>query len=321
MRAGPLIPPPGAHGGDGAKVAAALGLDPSEVLDLSATLNPFAPPIGELLARHLDAARRYPDHTPARDRLAAEIGIEPDHLVLTNGGAEAIALVAAELGSANIVDPEFSLWRRHLAKVDPTAGRVRSNPHSPSGQLAGHSEVAAAWDEAFYQMSAGAWTRGDADKGAYVTGSLTKLYACPGLRLGYVIAPGRAEAARLERARPAWSVNGLALGVLGDLLDRTDLVAWAAQLAEAREELAGIFARHGFEISCGAAPWVLVHGASALREQLARRGVVVRDCGSFGMEGTVRVSVTKEAGLERIDAALDGICGPRWPGGDERALG
>ena len=60
-----MIPTPGAHGGDGARVAAALGVDPAAVLDLSVSLYPVAPDVGELLVKHVDAARRYPDPTVA----------------------------------------------------------------------------------------------------------------------------------------------------------------------------------------------------------------------------------------------------------------
>ena len=49
------VPAPGAHGGDGAAVAAALGLAIEEVLDLSASMNPVAPDPVPVLSRHLRA--------------------------------------------------------------------------------------------------------------------------------------------------------------------------------------------------------------------------------------------------------------------------
>jgi histidinol-phosphate/aromatic aminotransferase/cobyric acid decarboxylase-like protein len=39
-------------------------------------------------------------------------------------------------------------------------------------------------------------------------------------------------------------------------------------------------------------------------ERLARRGVVVRDCASFGLDGHVRIAVPDGAGLARLDRAL-----------------
>jgi hypothetical protein len=64
------IPAPGAHGGDGGRVAAALGLAADEVLDLSMSLNPFAPDVAKLAARHVAALGRYPDVDTA-ERLVA----------------------------------------------------------------------------------------------------------------------------------------------------------------------------------------------------------------------------------------------------------
>src|SRR5581483_5682867 len=56
-----VVPPAGVHGGDGAAVAAALGVAAHEVLDLSASLNPVAPDPRPVVARHLDSLTRYPD--------------------------------------------------------------------------------------------------------------------------------------------------------------------------------------------------------------------------------------------------------------------
>ncbi|HUE07936.1 MAG TPA: hypothetical protein VMP41_10955, partial [Acidimicrobiales bacterium] len=93
----PSIPAAGAHGGDGPAVARALGLAPGELLDLSLSLNPLAPDPRPVVARHLDALRAYPDTTEATAALAKAMGVAADRLLLTNGGAEAIALLAAEV--------------------------------------------------------------------------------------------------------------------------------------------------------------------------------------------------------------------------------
>ena len=63
-------------------------------------------------------------------------------MLLTNGGAEAIALVAAELGRGWVDEPEFSLYRRHLPVLDPDGPAFRSDPHNPTGALAAPDEHA-----------------------------------------------------------------------------------------------------------------------------------------------------------------------------------
>ena len=290
-----MIPPPGPHGGDGARVAVALGL--ADVLDLSLSLNPMAPDVGPIVARHLTALRRYPDPEPATAALAATIGVDRDRLLLTNGGAEAIALVAAEVGG-RVEEPEFSLHPRGQGLL------WRSNPHNPSGALAPADAAAGVWDEAFWPLATGTWTRGDADAGSWVVGSLTKLLACPGLRVGYVLAPSAAEAQRVASRQPAWSVNGLAAAALPELLATVDLPAWSAGTARLRARLVEVLEGRGLRVLEGSvAPWVLVDEPD-LRARLAPRGVVVRDCTSFGLPRHARIAVPDEDGLARLEEAL-----------------
>jgi histidinol-phosphate/aromatic aminotransferase/cobyric acid decarboxylase-like protein len=294
--------PAGAHGGDGARLAHALGLAPDQVLDLSASLNPVVPDPVPVIAAHLGAVGRYPDAEGATAALAAAIGVAPEQLLLTNGGAEAIALVAGELGPGWVDEPDFSLYRRHLAGLDANGPRWRSNPHNPSGRLAPPGEAADVWDEAFWPLATGTWTRGDHAAGRVVLGSLTKLLACPGLRIGYVLA-GADLVERLAARQPRWAVNALACEALPDLLATVDLDSWAKEVARLRADLVHVLAAHGFDPQDTDANWVLVP-APGLRARLAAHGVLVRDCASFGLPGTVRIAVPSERNLQRLEAAL-----------------
>lgn len=301
------LPRAQSHGGDGLAIAAALGLDPASVLDLSASLNPFAPDVPALAASHLESLVAYPDDLPAAHLLAEAIGVDHDRFVLTNGGAEAIALVARHLGTGAIVDPEFSLYRRHLPVVDRNAGRWRSNPSNPLGKLAAAEDEALVWDEAFYPLATGTWTRGD-DR-AWRLGSLTKLWACAGLRLGYAIAPTPTDAEAIRALQPRWAINGLALALLPELLAQTDLSGWAKQVADLRATLASAIEDLGFSVSEGVANWVLLDEVDAplIRRQLATQGVIVRDCTNFGLPTTVRIALPLPADVDRVVSALASV--------------
>jgi histidinol-phosphate/aromatic aminotransferase/cobyric acid decarboxylase-like protein len=290
------VPPAQSHGGDGARVARALGLDPASILDLSQSLNPVAADSGPIVAAHLDALSRYPDPSTARDALADAMNVDPERLLLTNGGAEAISLVAQQLGGS-VVEPEFSLHPRGDGPL------WRSNPHSPTGLLAANSDRADVWDEAFYPLATGQWTKGDA--GVVVVGSLTKVLACPGLRIGYVLATPSFVATLRER-QPEWSLNGLAADSLPDLLSQLDLEHDAILIRGLRRQLVELLTTHGLCARPSDANWLLVD-APGLREALAPTGVVVRDCASFGLEGVARVAVPNESGLARLAEALETI--------------
>jgi histidinol-phosphate/aromatic aminotransferase/cobyric acid decarboxylase-like protein len=201
-------------------------------------------------------------------------------------------------------EPDFSLYARHLAERDRRGLRWRSNPHNPSGRLAGPDEAADVWDEAFYPLATGSWTRGDPN--AIVVGSLTKVFACPGLRVGYVRCPDRQLAEELRWRQPRWSVNGLACAVLPELLETADLGRWAAAVAALRLDLVERLRTAGLDAEPSDAAYVLVPRAPGLRSHLARRGVLVRDTASFGVPGGVRIAVPDPLGLERLDRALEG---------------
>jgi histidinol-phosphate/aromatic aminotransferase/cobyric acid decarboxylase-like protein len=259
--------------------------------------------VAELRRSGSQALTAYPDPAAATNQLAAAMGVDPDLLVLTNGGAEAIALVAAATGAGSVVDPEFALYRRHLARVEASAPRWRSNPSNPLGRLAAPGEAAGVWDEAFYPLATGRWTRGDA---SWRVGSLTKLWSCPGLRLGYAIAPDREAALRLRAAQPQWAVNGLALALLPVLLAGTDLPGWADRIGVLRRRFVAALGDLDLDVHDTDANWVLVD-RPGLRAALALHGLVVRDCASFGMPGVHRVAVPAPPVFDRVVAAFAAV--------------
>jgi histidinol-phosphate/aromatic aminotransferase/cobyric acid decarboxylase-like protein len=293
-------PAPGPHGGDGEQIARSIGLDPDSLLDLSASLNPLAPDVMTLAASHLGSLRRYPDATHARRLLAEAIGIEPERLLLTNGGAEAISLVGQLIGG-RVEEPEFSLHPRGT----PPAPLWRSNPHNPTGLLAGPEARADVWDEAFYPLATGEWSRHDRASLA-VVGSLTKLFACPGLRFGYVIA-GPDLITELEARQPQWAVGGLELALLPELLAGADLAGWSKEIAVLRAELSALLARRGLNPHPSDANFLLCHAPPGFRDKLLAQGIVVRDCTSFGLPDQVRIAVPDSEGIERLSAALDAL--------------
>jgi len=290
-----------AHGGNGARLAEQLGIDPASVLDLSASLCPVAPDPTPILQHHLEAVGRYPDPERATRVLAETMGVQPQHLLLTNGGSEAIALAGAVLGGT-VEEPDFSLYPRDGGPL------WRSNPNNPLGTLAPPAAAAGVWDEAFWPLATGTWTRGDHLRGAIVVGSLTKLLACPGLRLGYVLCADEALMLQIRRNQPEWSVNGLAAEALPDLLRPLDLPTWSARTSALRDQLVDVLRSHRLAVRAGHGPWVLVDRSGPLRAKLLTEGIVVRDCTSFGLGGTIRVAVPRPDQFGRLERALRHHC-------------
>lgn len=310
--------PLGPHGGDVLAVAQFLGVAAESILDLSASLNPYPPPIAELVSANLGALGRYSETKQTESTLADYLEVDAELVVVTNGGSEAIALVSQLCPSGWVEEPEFSLYRRHLQHLDPTSPRWRSNPHSPSGRLIDiptndhqafpNQELPRSiWDEAYWPMATGTWTSGIHQEGAVVLGSLTKIWASPGLRLGYIIAPTPDLAAKLRQLQPRWSVGALAAAVMRDALALTNLKTVAQRITEAKTQVSAALEERGLAVEAHEGPWVLVRKAPNWRTQLAHHKVLVRDCTSFGLPETIRVAIPSRTDLPRLLAAVDAI--------------
>lgn len=230
------------HGGDLASAARAFGLPAGSFLDFSASLNPYGPPPGlpEGLAACLDAVGRYPDPAAreARQHLAPWLGVAPEHLVLTNGGAEAIYLAARFWAGgtpgqpspprrAIIPMPAFSEYARAAAAAGlavvavppghglaPDAARLGgllrpgdmlffTSPHNPTGALADPAALLALAGRA-------------AGVGALVVLDEAFLPLVPGFR-GLTLAPRAAAAPGLlvlGSLTKVFSLPGLRLGYI-----------------------------------------------------------------------------------------------------------
>lgn len=105
------------HGGLHDAELEALGIRADELLDFSASTNPYGPAPGMLRALQEAAIARYPDASGrrARQALGASLCVSPDELVLGNGAADLLwSLARAWLvpgRRALMVEPTFSEFR------------------------------------------------------------------------------------------------------------------------------------------------------------------------------------------------------------------
>lgn len=107
------------HGGQAKALLAHFELPADHRLeDFSANLNPLGPPawVRDWLTRQLAGLEHYPspDYGAARQAIAAHHQLQPEQVLLTNGGAEAIFLAAAlHAGQrAAIITPSFGEYDR-----------------------------------------------------------------------------------------------------------------------------------------------------------------------------------------------------------------
>lgn len=136
--------------------------------------------------------------------------------------------------------------------------------------------------------------------------SLTKAHGLAGLRLGYAVGH-RDVVSALRTAQPPWSVNALAQAAgLAALQDEAHRSSTVASWARAAIELTNQLRAAGFAPVPADVPFFLlpVGDAVRVRAMLLRRGLLVRDCTSFGLPGHVRISARARADNARLVEAL-----------------
>jgi threonine-phosphate decarboxylase len=304
-----------------------------------------------VLRDNLSAVARYPDpDCRALTRHLARLhGVGRECVVAGNGAAELIHAAARAVRPRRVavVEPTFTEYRRAALRCgalidhwlsekayfqpgpfDPGGADLvwLCNPNNPTGRLWPPGEVAA-WvaahpgsvfvvDEAFLPFRPDEPEHSlaplvERQPNLIVVRSLTKLYALPGLRLGYALAaPEWAE--RLREQLPPWSVNALAqlagLAALEDDPYRERTHAWFR--TEPPRFCQGLRKLDGLEVLPTQANFILLRLRHATAEAAARRlredHILVRDAGDFVGLGPswLRVAVRTAAENERLLAAL-----------------
>jgi histidinol-phosphate aminotransferase len=143
-----------------------------------------------------------------------------------------------------------------------------------------------------------------------VTRTFSKAYGLAGLRIGYALSnPGIADL--LNRVRPAFNVNSLALTAARAALSDHEFIARTRQLnAEGMAQLTAGFEALDLKVVPSAANFLLVEfptSGAELNEQLLRQGVIVRPVGNYGLQNYLRITIGTQAQNERVLAALTGI--------------
>ncbi|CAM3136787.1 threonine-phosphate decarboxylase CobD [Filibacter tadaridae] len=144
-----------------------------------------------------------------------------------------------------------------------------------------------------------------------VVRSMTKMYAIPGIRLGYVVASPSIIMDIKARA-PHWNVNGIAAQIGAVCLrEETYRQQVIHQSTVERQRLTEFLRRHGCTVTDSVANFLSFkpgphQQASKLFQDLLQQGIVLRHSENFlGMDGHwLRVGMKKEAEMTRLKEVL-----------------
>lgn len=274
---------------------------PEESIDFSVNINPFGPPPNLKRKWHLlfNEVEAYPD--PLARHLKAKIAqrkaISPQTILIGNGAAELIQLIAITLQNKQVAifQPTFSEYERMCRAYGVNINNVSidtlskpesfmqltqrydaiflCHPNNPSGEIYPQKTLLALLaecekndcflilDEAFYDF-----VLNDISfvkfVGKYrkliVLQSMTKMFAIAGVRLGVCFAaPSVIE--KLRSYQAYWSVNGIALKIGELILDEEAYVEKVAgYMADQRRHLFPQLSAFGYQLSASRVNYFLL---------------------------------------------------------------
>ncbi|PIC66799.1 threonine-phosphate decarboxylase [Sporosarcina sp. P16a] len=234
-------------------------------------------------------------------------------------GAEVVSLQASEAEG-------FELPMRQILEALPTADAIYiCTPNNPTGLLptknelltiieaAKNSSTDVVLDEAFIDFvdeSKSFIPQVANYSNLFIVRSMTKMYAIPGIRLGYVIAhPERIE--KLKQRASHWHVNGLAaeIGVfcLQEEVYRQQAILHAQT---ERIKMTQFLRSHSCEVLDSSANYLVMkpmQDAKKLYKDLLNQGIVLRHSENFrGMDGRwLRIGMKSETMMDTLREAMD----------------
>jgi cobyrinic acid a,c-diamide synthase len=309
--------------------------------------------LSKALASSLDIAHVYPEARTAEAAIAKRHGRNADEVLATAGAAEAFGLIARmrDWKRPVVIHPQFTEPDVALAAaghavehvlcdaasgftLDPDAVPDDAdvvfvgNPTNPTSVL--HPESALrklarpdrmlVVDEAFMDSVPGEKNSLAPARipGLIVIRSLTKLWAIPGVRAGYVLAEP-ALIAELRDLQTPWAVSTTAAAAMVACMS-DEAVAEAElrsnTIVRNRQVLVdGLTALGLGPVGPAAAPFVLVRAGAGVHQGLRDAGFAVRRADTFPGLGPewVRIAVRKPDATRRLLATLESVGMPEVP--------
>ncbi|TAJ44662.1 pyridoxal phosphate-dependent aminotransferase [Methanofollis fontis] len=301
-----------------------------DFIDFSASLNPFPPDVR--IEFDLEEAGAYPDdcYEDLKEGISRIFQRDTAEITVGNGSVEVIRSYCASVLSPGdgvyIPQPTFGEYAMSVRLAggvllsEASGARVRflCNPNNPDGELTSKDDILAILDglrddqclfvdEAFIELSDPGMSVSEIRHPAlFVSRSITKSFAVPGLRFGFGFGDPDLVAV-MERRRLPWTVNAFSEVYARAALDHyEDLAESRRRICIERERLSDRLRALGLPPRPSSTNYLLVDlpfRAADLAASLLDWGILVRDCASFGLPSAIRVAVrTEEENRQLIEA-------------------
>jgi len=125
---------------------------------------------------------------------------------------------------------------------------------------------------------------------------LTKSFAIPGIRFGYGLGTP-SLVAKMEMIRPPWSVNAVAEQMAIEAFSRfDDLIVSRSYIKRERNYLQDQIFEMNLMCYPASANFILIRVGKPVQKlcsDMAKKGILIRDCSSFGLPECIRIAVRR----------------------------
>ncbi len=324
------------HGGDIHTFAKTHGFAPEQLLDLSSNINFIAPQVS------LDFdSRAYPNYEALFSTLATHFHISPQQLEIFNGASSAIFSFfrAIPQDTCVIYAPAYleykkaaMLYEKNIIMIDrfddiyapipKNSLVIFVNPSTPDGKYHNMEKLMTMWMEQECTILIDESFLAFCDKPSqaimieqypklYILTSLTKFYACAGVRMGIIIS-NETNIQTLKAQEPLWKISAHDSAYIQAVLKDSTF----EKIAKEENQKAKTFLKEilkDFEVYASDVNFFLIRledmTAYELQKKLTPHAIMIRDCSNFDfLDGHhIRIAVKATEDLKRLKDALDTI--------------
>ncbi len=331
------------HGGVKIKEIKKYGFEPDDVIDFSASLNPFGPPrfIKKLFKDiDIDEISRYPSSTAekARKTIANDLGVFDKNVVVTAGISELIDLIGKTFISSDnkVLIPKYTYGEyvpvgkingadldyidmpglelnksKIIQKIERGSVLFLCNPNNPTGDFLSYSEIKEILseikdlnsllivDEAYIDfLNNNRDLKSLLCENIVLMRSFTKSFGVPGIRIGYGLSDSN-NVKNLMKTKIPWNVSTLSQKAVIELKSRKGknfLDSSKEKIIKNRKKFSKELKKLGYDFKKSKTNFLLIRvgDAGKIRKKLLKKGLIVRDCSSFGLPQFIRVGIRKK---------------------------
>ena len=311
-------------------------------IDFSVNVNPLGIPksVENALYECIAMCKSYPDikAEKLKDAVAKKVGVSKEYLVFGNGASELFMAVVHALRPKRTVIPVPSFYGYEYAArasqgeiifsddykelTEETDLLFLANPNNPTGTLLCKSElmelldyckrrdIYVVLDECFIEFGGikdSMITEIEQYSNLIIVRAFTKIFAIPGVRLGYLVSSNQEMLEMIQMHLPEWNLSWFAQEAGAACTKEVEFVEKTVEVvSEEREFLTDGLKKAGFQVFESKTNFILFYTEKELYEQLLNQGILIRDCSNFrGLtKGYYRVAVKSREENERLLKAI-----------------